>query len=270
MRYVLPLALLAFAAMPGQAQWLNYIPQGTPLTADGKPDLSAPVPKVPDGKPDLSGVWHQQRTPPAPGAPRVESYANNLFRGVKPEDVPETELGKKIRLQRVPPGVKNTEPPDATSSLCLPMGIPATNFVNEVVKIIQTPTITMILYEVDGTYRQIHTDGRKLPVDPTPAWLGYSTGRWEGDTFVVETAGFNDKTWLDSAGHSHSDALHLTERYRRRDFGHMDIEMTFDDPKMYTRPFSIKFTDELQPATDILETYCNENEKDSSHYVGVK
>ena len=122
-----------------------------------------------------------------------------------------------------------------------------------------------MLYEVDNTRRQVYTDGRKLPVDPQPAWLDYSIGTWEGDTLVVDTAGFNDKSWLDAFGHPHSEALRIQERFHRRDFGHMEVQVTIDDPKTYTKPFTIKFNQLLVPDSDILESFCNENEKDRPH-----
>jgi hypothetical protein len=121
------------------------------------------------------------------------------------------------------------------------------------------------MYESDGTHRQIYIDGRPLPVERQPSWLGYSVGRWEADTLVVETVGFNDKTNLDLMGHPHSEALRVVERYHRRDFGHLDVEIMFDDRKMYTRPFTIKITQQLLADSDILEYVCNENEKDSAH-----
>jgi len=146
-------------------------------------------------------------------------------------------------------------------------GIPLADLLSEPIKIVQSPRLTVIMYEVGNMHRQVFTDGRKLPKEfDFPAFLGYSVGRWEGDTFVVETAGFNDRTTLDGLGHPHSDALRLTERFRRRDFGHLDWEMTFDDPKMYTKPFTIKVPHDLMPDADIFEMYC-ENEKDRIHMV---
>jgi hypothetical protein len=125
--------------------------------------------------------------------------------------------------------------------------------------------LIVIMLELDSAHRQIYTDGRRRPADPEPLWLGYSVGRWERDTLVVETAGFNDKSWLDGMGHPHSEALRVVERYRRRDFGHLDEEITIDDPKMYTRPFTIKATHLLEADSDILEYFCAENEKDRIH-----
>jgi hypothetical protein len=140
---------------------------------------------------------------------------------------------------------------------------------SEFSKIVQTPSEIVIMLELDNSYRQIHTDGRTLPVDPSPSWLGYSIGKWEADTLIVDTVGLNDKGWLDFFGHPQSEAMHITERYRRRDFGHMDIELTMNDPKMYTKPFTIKVTHVLHPESDVLEYVCAENEKDRAH-TGLK
>jgi hypothetical protein len=139
------------------------------------------------------------------------------------------------------------------------------DLLSEPIKIVQAPRITMILYEAGDTHRQIYTDGRTLPKEfDFPAYLGYSAGRWEGATLVVETAGFNDKTVLDGAGHPHGERLRMTERYTRRDVGHLDVETTFDDPDMYTKPFTIKVPHDLLPDADIFESFC-ENEKDAAH-----
>jgi len=156
--------------------------------------------------------------------------------------------------------------PDNPTARCLPQGLPRDDIYNYTpFKIIQTPGLIAVMYEVDSTHRQIYTDGRKLPVDPQPAWMGYSVGKWEGDVLVVDTAGFNDRSWLDSVGHAHSEDMRIQERFHRRDFGHLDLSVTIDDPKMYTRPFTVKVTEVLLPDSDILETICNENEKDRVH-----
>jgi hypothetical protein len=261
-----------FLGVTAQAQWLNYRAAGTPATPDRKVNLSAPAPRAPDGKPDLTGVWHLQTTrqetsltPSLTPTQEGGSYSNNIFRDTTPEDVLEKPEAAKLRAERMKSGTRPNP-----SVFCLPMGIPVNNFLVEVVKFIQAPKEIVVIYEVDGSYRQIYTDGRPLSKDMSPSWLGYSTARWDGDTLVVETEGFNDRTWLDMIGHSHSEALHLTERYHRRDYGHMDVEMTFNDPVMYTRPFTIKFTHALIPDSDILEAYCNENEKDRAHIQGLK
>ena len=135
-------------------------------------------------------------------------------------------------------------------------------------KIVHTPDLLLMLYEADTTFRQIYLDGRKHPDDPQPAWLGYSIGKWDGDTLVIEATGFHDGSPLDASGHTHSDALHIVERFQRRDFGHMDLQITFDDPKTFTRPFTINLPLRLRPDTDLIESFCTENEKDAAHMRG--
>ena len=135
-------------------------------------------------------------------------------------------------------------------------------------KIVQTPRVIFMLYERDTTYRQVYTDGRKLPEDPQPSWLGYSVGKWDGESLVVDTIGFNDRGWLDARAHVHSEALHLTERFHRLDFGHMEVQLTINDPETYTRPFTVKLKQHLLADTDLLESFCAENEKDAIRMEG--
>ena len=257
------------------AQWLNYPTPGIPRTRDGKPNLAAPAPRASNGKPDLSGVWHVEATPleeqkrlfgpnietvalPGMEPDQISKYVLNILADFKPGDSPMRPEAAAVLRQRTQL--------DRPSLNCLPWGVPASTLFAPVHKMVQTPGLIVMMLEVDsGATRQIYTDGRKLPVDPEPLWYGYSVGKWEGDTLVVDTAGFNDKSWLDSMGHPHSEAMRVTERYRRRDFGHLDVAITIDDPKMYTRPFTIKVTHLLQPDTDILEYFCAENERDRRH-----
>jgi hypothetical protein len=195
---------------------------------------------------------------PGEEAGTISKYAANILVDFKPEEVSMRQEAADVLRERA-----GSNP---TSTNCLPLGIPLAGLLFVPIKIVQSPRLTVIMYEQDDTHRQIYTDGRDLPQEVAqPAWLGYSVGKWERDTLVVETAGFNDKTWLDAMGHPHSEALRIVERYRRLDFGHMDVEMTFDDSLMYTKPFTIKFTQELQADADIFEYYCNENEKDRAH-----
>ncbi len=273
------LFLFALLCSCAPAQWLNYPTPGTPRTRDGKANLTAPAPRVADGKPDLSGVWPAQSTSveefkrlfgsgpidnaltlsvPGMELDTVSKYAVNILVDFKPDESPMRPAAADILRGHL-------ASPDPGGS-CLPLGIPVAGLVSEATRIVQSPRMTVIMYESDGTHRQIYTDGRALPKEIVqPAWLGYSAGQWVGDTLVVETAGFNDKTRLDVLGHPHSEALRVTERYHRRDFGHIDVEMTFDDPQMYTKPFTIKYTDELLADSDIFENFCNENEKDRAH-----
>ena len=223
----------------------------------------------------MSGVWHVQPTGmkemkrlfgenadatdvPGMELDTISKYGINILQDFKPEEAPIRPEALQIQRAR--------KIDDFPATHCLAQGIPLGSMLSEPVKFVQSPKLIAILYEADDKHRQIYTDGRVLPKEfDQPAWMGYSVGRWDRDTLVVESAGFNDKTWLDVMGHPHSEALRVTERYHRRDFGRMDVEMTFDDPKMYTKPFTIKVTYELWPDSDIFEFFCNENEKDRAH-----
>jgi hypothetical protein len=273
--------------MPGgtAGQWLHYKTPGVPRTTDGKPKLDAPAPRAPDGHPDLSGVWMHELNSVAEiralFGPRIDEaikvdapgmeigtqhkYGFNILLDFKPEDSPMRSETAKLLEQRL----ANQETADLCDASSLPFGFPLQGLLSEPIKIVQAPRVTMVLYEAGANFRQIYTDGRQLPTEfNLPAYLGYSVGRWEGQTFVVDSAGFNDKTRLDAIGHPHSDELRVTERFRRRDFGHLDVEMTFTDPKMYTRPFTVRVPHDLLADEDIFEMF-SENEKDCAH-IGAK
>jgi hypothetical protein len=247
---------LSFATPSLLAQWLNYREPGVPRTADGKVDLSASTPKAPDGKPDLSGVWESER-----------GYVFDLAKDLKPSDVEMLPWAKTLQAQR-----EATNHRDDPSSRCMPPGVPridmsAAPTMPHPFKIVQTPKLLVLLYETssNSTFRQVFLDGRLLPLDPQPAWLGYSNGHWEGDTLVVETTGFNGLSPVDTLKqHPQSDAAHVTERFRRTDFGHLEIGITIDDPKAYAKPWSAKVPVHLLPDSDLIETFC-ENEKDLVH-----
>jgi hypothetical protein len=211
-------ACLLTIAVPLAAQWLNYPTPGIPRMPDAKPNLSAPAPRK-DGKPDLSGIWH--------GDPQNPKYFDDVSADFKPGEFPIRPWADALTKERRA-GFQQRERPDAN---CIPIGVPQYYDARFISKIIQESGLLVILYEHFGAFRQIFLDGRPLPKDPNPTWMGYSVGRWEGDTLVVETKGFNGKKWLDQGGHPTTDALRTTERFRRRDFGHLDIEFTVDDPK---------------------------------------
>jgi hypothetical protein len=274
------LVLLALSSAGAVGQWLNYVPAGTPRTHDGKPDLTATVPRTAEGKPDLSGVWMHEMTTVAEvrrifghrfdeaietNALGMEigtqhKYEFDILLDFKPEESPMRPKAVEY-LRRYAQGRR-----DGTDVCVGIPGIPRADLLSEPIKIIQAPRTTVILYEAGNSHRQVFTDGRSLPKEfDLPAWLGYSVGHWEGDTLVVETAGFNDKSALDAMGHPHGEALRVVERYRRRDFGHLDVESTFDDPEFYTRPFTITVPHDLVADNDIFESFCNDNEKDRAH-----
>jgi hypothetical protein len=240
-------ALMMFIwSVPLQAQWLKYKTPGIPRTSDGKPDLTAPAPRTADGKPDLSGLWHADQA----GGPATEK----AIAALPPQPWAEALSKKRVQdLGKDDPGV-----------LCQPLGPRADAGIR---KVVQTPALIVILYD-DLTYRQIFLDGRTLEDDPNPAWMGYAVGHWDGDTLVVQSAGFNDRTWLDDKGHPHSEALRVTERIRRLDFGHLEVQRTMEDPKALTKPLAIPLRFELDADTEMIEYVCTENERDRQNLVG--
>lgn len=254
--------ILSLTAMPAFAQWENVKGPNIPRTTDGKPNLSAPPPRAPDGKPDLSGIWWM----PAMGAANTglpPKYLNDIAADLKPEEVPLQPWAAALFKQR---GADFSK--DFPYTRCLPPGVPMIASFPAPWKVIQTTGLIAILYENSMTYRQIFTDGRVVSKDANPSWMGYSVGHWEGDILVVETTGFNDKTWMDFSGHPHTEALRVTERFHRRDVGRLDVQYTFDDPKAYTKPWTVTIHPVLLLDGDLFESVCNENEKDIQHLVG--
>jgi hypothetical protein len=260
------LLLVTAEAVP--AQWAKHRDPRVPVSRDGKPNLSARTPRAADGKPDLSGVWWNVRDPLPKGVLAVEGddftaprHMIDITVDLKPEQVqmePWAEALFKKHLQ-----AQGGLDPVAH---CQPFGVPSHLSVYPPHKIVQTPRLIVILHEYQTVFRQIFLDGRKPVPDPNPTWNGYSTGRWEGDTLLVDTVGFNDRSWLDRLGHPHSEALHVTERFRRRDVGHMDVEVTIEDPKAYRKPIVYTLRQTLSLDEELLENFCTENEKDAPHY----
>src|SRR5580692_9952201 len=255
----------AGACLCAQAQWLNNPIPNAPRTPDGQVNMTGPAPRA-NGKPDLSGIWQAEGEPRAPGGlyGLGESTNSKYFRDIladfKPGEEPLTALGAEMLKQHGAAG-----PFGNPSMNCLPDGVPHADLLPEPFKIIQTPGELLMLYEVETIFRQVFTDGRKHPADPAPSWLGYSVGRWEGDTLVIDTKGFNDRSWLDARGHGHSEEMRVEERFQRRDFGHLDVAVTLEDPKVFTKPFTIRFAERLLPDTDVFEHICAEDEKDAAH-----
>jgi len=272
MRTALGIIVCVLSA-PVSAQWLNYPTRGIPRLPDGKPNLTAPAPRTADGKPDLSGIWGLSCTVGnAPvgdfeGKPMVycatEVAVPRMFGNIgeaAKDGVPyqpwAAELVKKT--------FENNRPNDPLSH-CLPIGLVRLHTFALFRKILQFPGLLVILNEFNATYRQIFTDGRPLPADPNPTWNGYSSGKWEGDTLVVETTGFRDGLWLDTRDSPLTDAARITERFQRPNYGTLEIDMTIDDPKAYTKPWALHITQILVPDTELLDYICAENEKDTRH-----
>jgi len=244
MRAAIALIAIGITA-PAYAQWVHLKTPGLPRLADGKPNLSAPAPRTADGKPDFSGLWR--------GDAAGGTATGKAMESIKPQAWAK-ELAEKRKINYGS---------DAPTIHCLPFGPQALG----VGKIVQAPNSLLMLFGVT-LYREIHLDGRQLENDPNPSWMGYSVGHWDGDTLVIESNGFNDKTWLDDDGHPHTEALRVTERLRRPDFGHLELTKTFTDPGALLEPWTIPVKLEIDPDTEDVEYVCNENERDQAHLVG--
>jgi hypothetical protein len=272
------LVVLATGAPSIFAQWPDY-PTPGPRTKEGKIDLAAPPPRTADGKPDFSGLWEPARgaggrgqsmngtlplpfaIPSSPGDPPVGQFFN-IGAGLKDGLLPFTPWAAQLRASRK--GNDNKDNPDA---LCEPLGLTQLHMHPQPRKIVQTPREIVVLYEANGNTRQILTDGRPLPNnEPTPWWYGYSVGRWDGDTLVVETTGFRDDVWLDVEGSPLTSTGKMTERWRRVKFGLIQIDITIEDPKAYTKPFTVRVNHQLMPDSALMEFVCEE--RDAVHYVG--
>jgi len=293
------LAIVIMGTPVAMAQWPDFPSSGVPKTPDGKPNLEGPAPKMPDGRPDLSGIWSTRaaggqrgggagqpgqgarRAAPAGAGQRAAAPAGpppvpplppdgipiatfgNAGQGFK-DDLPFQPAAAELMKQRRADNSKDN--PDAH---CLPMGFLQFHNHPEPRKMIQTPGLLVIIYEANHGLRQIFMDGRKLPnrEDVEPWYYGYSVGRWEGDTLVVETTGFNDGQWLDVRGSPMTDAAKVTERFRRPNYGSLEITITVVDPKAYTKPWTVKVNQRIMPDTELIEFICED--RDATHYVGA-
>src|SRR5581483_8891408 len=256
--------LVAAIAAPLAAQW-NYPTPAIPRTSDGKPNLSAPAPRMSDGKPDFSGIWDVEHNKPCPPEGCVDFYAPQEFGNIGwgiDTGLPYQPWAADLAKARTA-ALRKDDP----LSHCLPIGILELQTIPLYRKIIHVPGLLLILHEYNASYRQIFTDGRALPVDPQPSWNGYSSAKWDGDTLVVQTAGFRDGIWLDTRGSPLTDAAKVTERFRRVNYGRMEVEITVDDPNAYTKPWAIKLNQLLMLDTDLIDYICLENEKDLTHLV---
>ena len=245
------MALTIFAA-PLSAQWKAHPTPGLPRSADGKPNLSAPAPRTADGKPDLSGVWDREN----------DRQFLSIGSGLKDGLPYRPGIAELVKARQQPPKV------DEPLTRCLPVGAVERHTLPTLRKIVQTPGLLLILNEYNMSYRQIFTDGRPQPANPKPTWDGYSSGKWDGDILVVQSIGFRDGNWLDAFGDPITDAAKVTERFRRINYGRLEIEVTIDDPKAYTRPWTVTVYQRLMPDTELIEFVCQENDKDTPHLVG--
>ena len=260
---VVALTILGSSSL--SAQWPDYRWLPVPMTPDGKPDMNAPAPRTADGKPDFTGTWRGYNPaagrrgappppPPAPGTPPIAQF-RDIQQGFE-GGLPLTPYAKDILAKHVARSSKDN--PEAS---CLPMGNMQFWTQGFPRKFVQTPKLLVVLYEASAGLRQIYIDGRPLPKqgDPQPYYYGYSTGHWEGDTLVVESNNFRDDGWLDIAGTPTTDQLKMTERFTRVSYGRMNIDITVDDPKAFTKPWTVRHMQELMPDADIIEFICQEN-----------
>ena len=249
------LAILWMISTAAQAQWPSYPWKNMPRLADGSVNMAAPPRRTADGHPDLSGFWMP-----------VEAVKHllNLAADLPPGSVPLRPWARALLQERIDQNGK-----DHPGVRCLPSGIPEKNNIPDGMKVVQTPDVMIFLYESRTIYRQIFTDGRPLPPpDAQPTWQGYSVGTWEGDTFVVTTVGQNGQTWLDMRGLPATEQIRVIERFTRPNIGRINIDVTIDDPKAYTKPLDVKLAWRLVPDTDLIESICEENNKDPQHMVG--
>ena len=258
-------AIVLFVGAPAVGQWLNSPTAGVPRLRDGTPNLTAAAPRTADGKPDLSGVWEAEQGPVTADvaggariAPEFIDIAAKLTGGL-----PYRPWALDTRRAR-----QDNHGKDDPEGLCLPSSIIRMHSHPLPRKVLQLPGVIAILYEKNNEFRQIFTDGRRIPIDPEPAWRGYSSGAWQGDTLVVQTSGFRDDLWADGRGNPLTDAAKVTERFRRPNYGTLEIQITVDDQKAYTAPWTVTIQQHIKLDTDLLEYVCLENEQDRPHLVG--
>ena len=270
------LLLLVLFGVPNfaSAQWINYPTAGVPRKADGKPNLAAPAPRLADGKPDFSGIWHTARIIPCTpeqgkfincgseigGSPLALDLGRDMTGGL-----PYRPAAADLMKER-----KAAQGIDDPHVRCLPDNPPRPWVMPHLIKAVHTPKLLVLLYEVNAMYRQLFIDGRPLPADPNPSWNGYSTAKWEGDTLVVQTIGFRDDLWIDMAGSPMGESGKMTERIRRPSYGTLELEITIDDPKNYTRPWSVKMEQKIELDTELIDEICLENEKSYERLQAVR
>jgi hypothetical protein len=251
------------------AQWIEYPTKDVPRKADGSADLAAPAPRTPDGKPSLAGMWAAAELLPECSAAECIPQAGlpadqvNIGRNLLGGRLPYQPWAAALVAERTANGAK-----DDPHAHCMPPNFPRAFSFPQYIKILWTPEQLVVLHEFNSTYRQIFLDGRPLPEDPHPTFSGYSTGHWEGDTLVVESHGFRDDQWLDFNGSPLSDAARVTERFRRVDYGTLEIDVTVDDPKAYTEPWTVTLEQRIVLDTELIEEICLENEQDTRLFEG--
>jgi hypothetical protein len=267
----LALAFICSVSLPLAAQWLKYPTAGVPKTRDGKPNLAAPTPRTRDGRPDFSGLWLTADGIPCASTQDflvcgaelpISRYGINMGDGM-PGGLPyQPWAAAQVKTQTE----QNSK--DDPHARCLPDTFVRLYGLPHIQKFVQVPGLLVMLDELNASYRQVFTDGRPLPVDPTPSWQGYSSGKWDGDTLVIDSIGFRDDLWLDIVGSPLTSAAKVRERIRRPDYGHLEVEITVDDPKGYTKPWTVTFKQAIVLNTELVDEICLENEKSVQRMIG--
>lgn len=263
--FVIAAFVMIGIGIPADAQWLKYPTAGVPRTAAGKVDMRAPTPRTADGKPDFSGLWLTAN----PWCPTGYDANSGLCGLELPMGLDGINLGRTLRgglpyqpwLAKLVKERTASDSKDDPHVRCLPDTFLRAYSLPHILKIVQTPGLLIMLSEVNASYRQVFTDGRPLPIDPTPSWQGYSTAKWEGDALVIDSAGFRDGLWIDWNGSEIGESAKVRERITRPEYGHLDIEVTVDDPKAYTKPWTVKLKQKIVVDTELVDEICLENEQ---------
>ncbi len=250
------------AAVDAAAQWIGYPTAGVPRKADGSVDMTAPAPRLANGKPDLSGIWISDNTPEGEPTP---SDGFNLGSGRQMANMGVDLPGERLPYQpwQEPIVAERTanQAIDDPHIRCLPDNFLRAYGLPHLLKFVQKPDLLIVLNEMNAGYRQVFTDGRALPDDPSPSWQGYSAGTWSGDTLVIDTIGVRDDTWIDWHGSVITETAKIREEIRRPDFGHLEITVTVDDPRAYTEPWTVTLNQRIVVDAELIDEICLENEQ---------
>jgi hypothetical protein len=281
----LVLLMTLFASAPLAAQWMKVPTAGVPRKADGKVDMSAPPPRLADGKPDFSGIWmtgepNRPRTgglsSPKQGAGPREAQTRDESPGDPTNITASRQManlgvdlpgGLPYQPWQVPIVKKRTDNMaiDDPHIICLPDNFIRAYGLPHLLKFVHSPSLLVMLNELNAGYRQVFTDGRPLPKDPNPTWQGYSSAKWSGDTLVVDSIGFRDDTWIDWNGSVLTQSAKVREQIRRPDFGHLEVQVTVDDPKAYTKPWTVTLKQRIVVDTELIDEICLESEQSLKH-----
>ena len=257
-----------FASVPLAAQWLNHATAGVPRKADGTVDMQAPAPRLADGHPDFSGIWTTAEPNRKGPIPDVASDGTDIGASRQMANIGvDLPGGLPYQPWLIPIVKKRTEnlAIDDPHIRCLPDNFLRAYGLPHLLKFVHKPGLLVVLNEMNAGYRQVFTDARPLPEDPTPAWQGYSSAKWSGDALVIDTTGLRDDTWIDWNGSVLTEKAKVREEMTRPDFGHLAVKVTVDDPKAYTKPWTVTLKQRIVVDAELIDEICLENEKFANH-----